>query len=105
EAVDLLRPAPTFLAIDGNRFKPYPSLPHACIVKGDGKLLNIAAASILAKTYRDELMAMLHQELPYYGWDSNKGYPTKAHKQAIQDHGPSAYHRRSFNWKLQLSLF
>lgn len=96
---------PDFLAIDGNRFRPFEGVPHACIVKGDSKYLHIAAASILAKTYRDEIMGMLHEEYPYYAWNSNKGYPTREHKQAIQDHGPSPYHRNSFNWKLQLSLF
>ncbi|MDW3649150.1 MAG: ribonuclease HII [Bacteroidia bacterium] len=105
EAVAGLGIRPEFLSIDGNRFRPYPEIPHACIVKGDGKYLNIAAASILAKTYRDELMEMLGEEFPHYDWSSNKGYPTKAHKTAIQDHGPCKYHRRSFNWKLQLSLF
>ena len=105
EAIDMLAIHPTFLSIDGNRFRPYPDIPHACIVKGDGKYLNIAAASILAKTYRDELMEMLDETYPGYGWSSNKGYPTRAHKAAIQVKGPCMFHRRSFNWKLQLNLF
>ncbi|MEM6806829.1 MAG: ribonuclease HII [Bacteroidota bacterium] len=105
EAVAGLGIKPQFLSVDGNRFRPYPEIPHACIVKGDGKYLNIAAASILAKTYRDELMEMLGEEFPVYDWAQNKGYPTRTHKAAIQEHGPCKYHRRSFNWKLQLKLF
>lgn len=105
EAISTLGITPTFLSIDGNRFRPYPDISHACIVKGDGKYLNIAAASILAKTYRDELMAMLHETYPHYGWDSNKGYPTRAHKTAIREHGPTKFHRNSFNWRLQPTLF
>ncbi|MCB9052779.1 MAG: ribonuclease HII [Lewinellaceae bacterium] len=95
-ALDQLGPGPESLLIDGNRFKPYQGLPFHCIVKGDGKLLPIAAASILAKTYRDDYMMQLDAEYPYYQWRSNKGYPTQAHREAIQAHGPSPHHRRSF---------
>ena len=95
-ALDQLGPGPESLLIDGNRFKPYQGLPFNCIVKGDGKLLPIAAASILAKTYRDDYMMQLDAEYPYYQWRSNKGYPTQAHREAIQAHGPSPHHRRSF---------
>lgn len=101
EAIKTLAISPTYLSIDGNRFRPYPNIPHTCIIKGDGKYQNIAAASILAKTYRDELMEMLGETYPQYAWSSNKGYPTRLHKAAIQEHGPCKYHRNSFNWKLQ----
>lgn len=87
---------PEFLLIDGNRFTSYEQIPHQTIVKGDGKMMSIAAASILAKTYRDDMMNLLHQEYPVYGWDVNKGYPTKAHRQGISDHGVTPYHRLSF---------
>ena len=97
KAVDLLRVKPGFLIIDGNYFIPYPSVPHKCIVKGDATYYSIAAASILAKTYRDDYMAELHREFPQYGWKQNKGYPTKAHRLAIRQHGICEYHRRSFN--------
>jgi ribonuclease HII len=105
EAIASLHLPPECLAIDGNRFRPYPHLPHACLVRGDSRFLNIAAASVLAKTYRDELMLMLHESYPAYHWASNKGYPTRAHKLAIQAHGPSPYHRRSFRWGLNRTLF
>jgi ribonuclease HII len=95
-AVDKLSVVPELLLIDGNRFKTYKSIPHQCIVKGDAKFMSIAAASILAKTYRDELMEQLHEEYPYYNWIKNKGYPTKAHRDAIRQHGASPYHRMSF---------
>ncbi|MCO6491429.1 MAG: ribonuclease HII [Phaeodactylibacter sp.] len=95
-ALDQLNLAPESLLIDGNRFKPYRSLPFHCIIKGDGKLLPIAAASILAKTYRDDYMMRLDAEYPYYQWRSNRGYPTRAHREAILEHGASPYHRRSF---------
>jgi ribonuclease HII len=95
-AVDKLSVVPELLLIDGNRFKTYKSIPHQCIVKGDAKFMSIAAASILAKTYRDELMEKLHEEYPYYNWIKNKGYPTKAHRDAIRQHGASPYHRMSF---------
>jgi ribonuclease HII len=82
--------------IDGNRFNPYHSIKHACIIRGDGIYSSIAAASILAKTHRDEHMKALHVEFPSYGWNTNKGYPTRKHREAIKLYGPSAYHRRSF---------
>ena len=100
EAIKGMGQKPKFLAIDGNRFKPYPKIPHACIIKGDAKYLNIAAASVLAKTYRDEVMQMLHEKYPFYHWNTNKGYPTKAHKRAIALYGPSPFHRMTFRWKL-----
>ena len=87
---------PDHLLIDGNRFKPYPDINHDCIIKGDGKYLSIAAASVLAKTYRDDFMASLHRQYPYYNWKENKGYPTKAHREAIRLYGPTPYHRMSF---------
>ena len=96
-AVDQLHLRPEHLLIDGNRFKKYPDIPHTTIVKGDGKYLSIAAASILAKTYRDDYMQALHQEFPVYDWNKNKGYPTKKHRQAIAEHGTSPYHRITFN--------
>lgn len=95
-AVDQLKLRPTSLLIDGNRFRPYPEIPHHCIIKGDGKFLSIAAASILAKTYRDAYMAALAEEYPQYAWQSNKGYPTRAHREAIRLHGATPYHRQSF---------
>lgn len=95
-AIDKLEPAPEFLLIDGNRFKPYPGIPHQCIIKGDGKFLSIAAASILAKTYRDDLMKNLDQEFPQYGWAQNMGYPTLSHRAAIREFGISPHHRMSF---------
>jgi len=85
------------LLIDGNRFRPYSGIPHTTVVKGDGKYLSIAAASVLAKTYRDDYMLRLHAEYPDYGWDRNKGYPTREHRAAIALHGTTPYHRRSFN--------
>ncbi len=96
-AVDALQVRPQHLLIDGNRFRPYPGIPHTTVVKGDGKYLSIAAASILAKTYRDDYMLRLHAEYPAYGWDRNKGYPTAAHRAAIAAHGITPYHRRSFH--------
>lgn len=96
-AVDQLNVRPQSLIIDGNRFYNYQDLPHTTIVKGDGKYLSIAAASILAKTYRDDYMTELHKEYPYYGWDHNAGYPTKEHREGIRQHGTTPYHRLSFN--------
>jgi len=96
-AIDQLRIRPQHLLIDGNRFKKYQDLPHSTVVKGDGKYLSIAAASILAKTYRDDYMNRLHEEFPYYGWNKNKGYPTKAHRTAIAVRGTTPYHRMTFN--------
>ncbi len=86
-----------FILIDGNRFKPFHDIPHECIIKGDGKFMSIAAASVLAKTYRDDYMEQLDEEFPMYGWRQNKGYPTLAHREAIEKHGPSPYHRMTFN--------
>lgn len=96
-ALDGLKVRPKFVIVDGNRFKPYAELPHQTIVKGDGKYLSIAAASILAKTYRDDYMCRLHEEYPHYGWDHNAGYPTREHREGIRLHGLTPYHRRSFN--------
>jgi len=95
-AVDQLNTTPEILLIDGNRFKTYDGIPHQCEIKGDGRIKSIAAASILAKTYRDEYMEKLAQEYPYYGWQQNKGYPTKSHRLAIKEHGISPYHRKTF---------
>ncbi len=95
-ALDQLKTEPQSLLIDGNRFKKYRSLPHHCIIEGDGKYLSIAAASILAKTYRDDLMDRLHEEFPNYGWNTNRGYGTVAHREAIIKHGLTEYHRKSF---------
>lgn len=95
-AVRKLQLAPTCLLIDGNRFKPYPNIPHHCMVKGDGRFLSIAAASVLAKTYRDEHMAFLSKKYPHYGWERNMGYPTLQHRAAIRRHGVTEHHRRSF---------
>ena len=96
-AVDQLKVRPEHLLIDGNRFNPYPDVPHTTIVKGDGKYLPIAAASILAKTYRDDYMNRLDTEYPAYDWKHNKGYPTKKHREAIALYGTTPYHRMSFN--------
>lgn len=95
-AVDVLTTKPEHLLVDGNRFVPYPMIPHTCIVKGDAHYLSIAAASILAKTYRDELMEQLGLEFPAYGWAQNVGYPTAVHRAAIRQFGPTKYHRMSF---------
>jgi ribonuclease HII len=96
-ALDQLTVRPEAVIVDGNRFKPYQQLPHTAIVKGDGKYLSIAAASILAKTYRDDYMNQLAEEYPQYDWLSNKGYPTKKHREAIRQYGITPYHRKSFN--------
>jgi len=96
-ALDQLKVHPEAIIIDGNRFKPYQKLPHTTIVKGDGKYLSIAAASILAKTYRDDYMNELAKEYPQYDWLSNKGYPTKKHREAIKQYGITPYHRKSYN--------
>jgi ribonuclease HII len=95
-AIDQLTLTPQFLLIDGNRFSPYPFIPHQCVVKGDGKYLSIAAASILAKTHRDDAMQSLHAEHPHYAWNRNKGYPTAAHYAAIARHGLTPHHRKTF---------
>ncbi len=105
-AVDALKLRPEHLLIDGNRFKPYAGTPHTCVIKGDGKLLSIAAASVLAKTHRDALMGDLHIQHPEYAWDRNAGYPTLAHREAIRQHGATVHHRTSFRLlPEQLTLF
>ena len=96
-ALDQLSLRPEAVIVEGNRFKPYQDLPFTTIVKGDGKYLSIAAASVLAKTYRDDYMLSLAKEYPQYDWQSNMGYPTKKHRQAIRDHGITPYHRKSYN--------
>lgn len=103
-ALDKLQKSPGFLLIDGNRFNKYRDIDHKCIVGGDGKYLSIAAASILAKTYRDAYMKAQHSVFPNYGWNKNKGYPTLAHKMAIQEYGLTPLHRKSFNYNLQLKM-
>lgn len=95
-AIAGLKKTPEFIAVDGNRFKSYQNIPHQCIVKGDGKYLHIAAASVLAKTYRDEFMADIHKQYPSYNWEKNKGYPTVEHRDAIQRLGATPFHRKSF---------
>ncbi len=96
-AIEKLSVQPKHLSIDGNRFKKYADLPHTCIIKGDGKYLNIAAASILAKTHRDEFMERIAHEYPHYQWQQNKGYPTVVHRSAAIEHGLSPYHRKTFS--------
>jgi len=97
-AIAQLKPAPSLLLIDGNRFKSYPGIEHRCEIKGDARFQAISAASIFAKTERDRLMTALHEEFPHYGWDRNMGYPSPAHRAALVAHGPSPWHRRSFAW-------
>jgi ribonuclease HII len=105
-AVASLTLRPEFLLIDGPRFNPYPGIPHSCEIRGDGRFMNIAAASVLAKTHRDEYMLGIHHEFPNYHWDQNKGYPTRDHREAIRLYGPTRYHRRSFRLlNDQLTLF
>ena len=105
KAIDKLKIQPDKLLIDGNRFNKYKDIPHNCIIKGDGKYTSIAAASVLAKTYRDDFMKKIHKEFPQYEWNENKGYPTKAHREAIIKFGPTKYHRMSYNLiERQLSL-
>lgn len=96
-AIDKLTICPEFIIVDGNKFKPYQHIPHQTIVKGDSKYLSIAAASVLAKTHRDEIMQCLHAEFPVYDWDKNKAYPTVKHRDAIREHGTTPYHRMTFN--------
>jgi len=96
ECVKKLSPTPLYLIVDGNRFKSLNDIPHSCIIQGDGKYMSIAAASILAKTYRDEYMSMIHEEFPMYNWKQNKGYPTPEHRDAIRKYGVTKYHRMSF---------
>lgn len=105
--VDALSHSPEFIAVDGNRFKVYKDIPHACIVKGDATYLHIAAASVLAKTWRDEFMNSIHEEFPMYNWKQNKGYPTREHREAIREFGLTKYHRKSFKQlpdQLELAL-
>ena len=104
-ALDQLSVRPEAILVDGNRFYPYHDIPHTTIVKGDGKLMSIAAASVLAKTHRDELMRQLDEEFPQYGWAKNKGYPTPDHRAAIAAHGVSPHHRRTFQLLPQPTLF
>ena len=96
-ALDMLKVRPESIIVDGNRFKPYHDIEHTCVVKGDAKYLSIAAASILAKTYRDDYMDSLAKEYPQYDWTSNKGYPTKKHREALHLYGITPYHRKSYN--------
>lgn len=96
-SIDALKTRPEFLLIDGNRFRSYAGIPHQCIIKGDGKYASIAAASILAKTYRDAFMQQIHAAFPYYDWDKNKGYGTALHRKAIEQYGLCCHHRKSFN--------
>lgn len=95
-AIDQLTIRPELILVDGNRFHPYPFIPHQCIIKGDSKFLSIACASILAKNYRDQLMTELHEEFPEYGWNKNMGYATKQHREALNKYGPTIHHRKSF---------
>ncbi len=95
-SLDKLKVRPELILVDGNRFHPYNFIPHQCIVKGDSKILSIAAASILAKNYRDKLMIELHNEFPQYGWNKNMGYATKDHREALMKYGPTVHHRKSF---------
>lgn len=107
-AIEKLTVIPEWLLIDGNRFHPYRQIPYNCIIKGDGKFQSIAAASILAKTYRDEIMLSLHEKFPQYGWNKNMGYPTKEHRSAIEQYGTTQHHRMSFKLlpdPKQLSIF
>jgi len=103
-ALDGLNKIPELILVDGNKFKPYQQIPFECIIKGDGKMMSIAAASILAKTHRDEYMLNIHTENPVYDWNKNKGYPTKFHKKAIAIHGTTKHHRMSFNMSEQIKI-
>lgn len=96
ESILKLNPTPNYIIVDGNRFKPVGSIPYSTIIKGDSKYMSIAAASVLAKTYRDAYMDKIHEEYPMYNWKQNKGYPTKEHRAAIKKYGPTKYHRMSF---------
>ena len=108
KALRKLSICPEFISVDGNKFKSFEKIPYKCIIKGDAKFQNIAAASILAKTYRDEYMKLIHQKFKNYSWASNKGYPTKKHREAIKKHGITKYHRKTFNLfskQIKLKLF
>lgn len=105
KALDKLSVRPQHIIVDGNRFKPYGAVPYHCVVKGDGLYQSIAAASVLAKTYRDEFIGYMHRKCPQYGWDRNKAYPTAAHYAALQQYGPTVYHRQSFKLQPDLTLF
>ncbi|MGC4040266.1 MAG: ribonuclease HII [Flavobacterium sp.] len=96
ESIIKLNPTPSYIIVDGNRFKKVGNIPHSCIIKGDSKYMSIAAASVLAKTYRDEYMDKIHEEFPMYNWKKNKGYPTAEHREAIRKYGTTKYHRMSF---------
>lgn len=96
KSIELLKPTPEFIIVDGNKFKPFLNIPYETIIKGDSKYLSIAAASVLAKTYRDDYMEEIHKEFPMYNWKQNKGYPTKEHRAAIKKYGITKYHRKSF---------
>lgn len=96
KSIESLKNTPEFIIVDGNKFRPFNKIPHETIIKGDGKFLSIAAASVLAKTYRDEYMNRIHEEFPMYNWKKNKGYPTKEHREAIKKFGITKYHRKSF---------
>lgn len=107
KSIDQLQPIPEFIIVDGNKFKPYKTIPFETIIKGDGKYMSIAAASVLAKTYRDAYMNKIHEEFPMYNWKQNKGYPTKEHREAIKQYGITKYHRKTFRLlpeQLQLDL-
>lgn len=95
-SIESLKATPQFIAVDGNKFRPFNNIPHLCVVKGDAKFLHIAAASVLAKTYRDAFMEKIHEEFPMYNWKKNKGYPTLEHREAIKEYGVTPYHRKSF---------
>ena len=105
ESILKLNPTPLYIIVDGNRFKPTNNIPYSTIIKGDSKYMSIAAASVLAKTYRDEYMNKIHEEFPMYNWKQNKGYPTKEHREAIRKYGTTKYHRLSFRLLPDLELF
>lgn len=99
KSIESLKTRPEFILVDGNRFKPFQDIPHETIIKGDGKYASIAAASVLAKTHRDEFMETIHQEFPAFNWQQNKGYPTEEHRRMLMKMGPTPYHRKSFQLK------
>jgi len=104
KALEQILLQPELILVDGNRFTKYQNIPYQCIIKGDGKYASIAAASVLAKTHRDEYMKKIHVENPFYGWNKNKGYPTKLHHKGIMEHGLTVHHRKSFNCNPQLKI-